>query len=295
MLTLVSALGQESAWPYQQQTGCFYLHSDSPLDESRQWLVDMQRLPAEFQNSLCLAPKSQKIHVVLLKSETEYQRYIQHYFPTVPARRALFIKDRGPGIVFAFRHPELVVDLRHECSHALLQDQMDYVPLWLDEGLAEYYESLDGTGHCWHPTHAPIIQWQARLGHVPTLEELERFDDPKDMDARRYSESWAWVHFMIEGSEEGKILLQGYLKDLAENGRRAGSLSNRIRIGIPNYRRRFLDHFNKLKDARPDPMIAMAGQFEPAPTSSSTGSPTDDKKEIDRDFLAMPLQFLTDR
>jgi hypothetical protein len=45
-------------------------------------------------------------------------------------------------MVFAYRGEDFETDLRHECTHALLNAALPVVPLWLDEGLAEYFEVL---------------------------------------------------------------------------------------------------------------------------------------------------------
>ena len=43
-------------------------------------------------------------------------------------------------LVYTFWSDHLRQDLRHELTHALLNGVTKEVPLWLDEGLAEYYE-----------------------------------------------------------------------------------------------------------------------------------------------------------
>ena len=50
------------------------------------------------------------------------------------------MKGRGPGKVFAYKSKALPVDVRHEGTHGLLHAALPMVPLWLDEGLAEYFE-----------------------------------------------------------------------------------------------------------------------------------------------------------
>ncbi len=222
------------------------------------------QLRQELSNKLGLECAVDKVHVVLLRSESEYQRYIQHYFPQLPARRALFVKDRGPGIVFAFRHEEFLIDLRHECTHALLQCDVPNIPLWLDEGLAEYFETL-GTPGRYHATHAPAAQWQARLGHVPSLEELEDSLSPQQMDARRYSDAWAWVHFLLERDDQSRHLLQGYLNDLRYHGLSAGNLSTRVRRNLPDWRGEFLKHYQGMQ--APEPQTAKAPVVQASATT----------------------------
>ncbi len=126
-------LSQQSEWPIQQTVGPFHFHCDHSLEDLPKYAEALNSLPGQLEAKLGIEPNPKRIHVVLMQSDREYQRYMQHYFPKVPNRRALFIQDRGPGIVFAYRHAEIVTDLRHECTHALLQDQLNDLPLWLDE------------------------------------------------------------------------------------------------------------------------------------------------------------------
>src|SRR5690606_12817525 len=121
------------------------------------------------------------VRVYLLASQESYQRYVQQYFPDVPYRRALFVKTRGPGMVFAFDNAEFAVDVRHESTHALLHSSLPNVPLWLDEGLAEYFEverALRASGN----PHLARVKWGLRVARLPTLETLEAKVSLADMD-----------------------------------------------------------------------------------------------------------------
>ena len=55
-------------------------------------------------------------------------------------RRAFFLAQGSRQVVYTYFNPQLEVDLRHEATHALLHLAIAELPLWLDEGLAEYFE-----------------------------------------------------------------------------------------------------------------------------------------------------------
>ena len=69
-------------------------------------------------------------------------------YPKLPSRRAFFVaQTRGVGrsedlLIYTYWGERVQQDLRHELTHALLHSVLKDVPLWLDEGLAEYYELL---------------------------------------------------------------------------------------------------------------------------------------------------------
>jgi hypothetical protein len=87
------------------------------------------------------------------------------------------------------------------------------VPIWLDEGLAEYFELPTGRkgvnfGHVSKlrggPDGAPHL----------SLTHLEQLTEVKDMHPSEYQESWAWVHLMLHSTPEARAVLLQYLQRL---------------------------------------------------------------------------------
>lgn len=233
---------QESQWPIQKREGPFHFHCEVEPAELDTYSQCICQLPSHLTNKLGLAVTPNRIHVVLMKDDREFSKYMQHYFPQVPSRRALFIQDRGPGIIFAYQHTELKTDLRHEATHALVQQACPALPIWLDEGLAEYFE-IDPGQEANHTTHLSYIQQEIRVGNVPSLEELELLEQSSQMDASRYSQAWGWVQFLLDGPPEAQQLLRGFLSDHTHPKCAAGHLSWRLRHTIPDWRHRFIHHF----------------------------------------------------
>ncbi len=133
------------------------------------------------------------MHMVLFERPEEYRRYLDHYFPKLPERRALFIRQRGTAMLFAHRHPDMATDLRHESVHGLLNDAQYSVPLWLDEGLAEYFEVPKAQRWSGHPH---LVEVQQRIKDAPPdLQALENIEEVRAMTSQHYRDAWAWVHF----------------------------------------------------------------------------------------------------
>jgi Protein of unknown function (DUF1570) len=242
-----SAHGQ-SLWPNQVRSTPFHFHSDAPLRDIDSIIAEIQTLPKQLQATLAIQPRVELIHIVVMDTDETFQRYMQHYFPQAPARRALFIKDRGPGIVFAYRNTEMLVDLRHECTHALLHDRLPSLPLWMDEGIAEFFE-VKADSNYYHPSHAEAIRWQTRLGHVPNIADLEKLDDVANMSSDDYRDAWAWIHFLMNNNSVSRESLLSYLRDM-ERGHTAGLFSHRMQRAIPNWRDAFIEYFQRLSPAQ---------------------------------------------
>src|ERR1051326_5961235 len=107
---------------------------------------------------------------------------------------------------FTFWSHRLRLDLRHELTHALLHAVLKEVPLWLDEGLAEYFE-LPPTWNGLNRTHVQVMRDK---GIHADLSRLEQLSEVKDMDSDRYREAWAWVYLMLRASPEAKDVLLAY-------------------------------------------------------------------------------------
>ena len=195
----------------------------------------------DVTQTLRIAPAREPVHLFLFQHKATYQKYIGYYFPNVPYRRALFIKGRGPGMVFAHRNSEFEIDVRHESTHAVLHASLPLVPLWLDEGLAEYFE-VPGKDRPYNNPHLQSVKWSVRFGRIPKITDLEAITDLANMGREEYRNAWAWVHFMLHGSSEANAELISYLNDL-EAQTPPGKLSDRLRRRIPNLTQQFSQHF----------------------------------------------------
>jgi hypothetical protein len=143
--------------------------------------------------------------------------------------------------VFAYRSEELEIDVRHESTHALLHASLPAVPLWLDEGLAEYFEVPEDDRPGRNP-HLADLKWSLRLGLVPKLSTLENKHELSEMGRREYMFSWAWVHFMLHGPAEARQELVGYLADL-QAAVPTETLSVRLNRRLPQAEKKLTQHF----------------------------------------------------
>lgn len=228
-------------WPEERDAPPFRCHADFSLADYASLFADMRELETDVLGALALTADGQPIDLFLFDRKSTYHQYVSHYFPEVPKRPALFIKSRGHAMVFAHRGPEFAVDVRHECAHAVLHAALPMVPLWLDEGIAEYFEVARGERTRGHPSMAGM-RWTARFGRVPDLESLEALVELRDMTSTHYKQAWAWVHFLLHGPPEARDELRAYLADIAARTP-PDVLSRRLRRRMPDLESRFLSHF----------------------------------------------------
>jgi hypothetical protein len=144
-------------------------------------------------------------------------------------------------MVFAHQNTDFEVDIRHESTHALLHASLPMVPLWLDEGLAEYFE-VPADQRLFEHSHLAKVRWAARFGQIPSLEGLEEIRSLRQMGQAQYRSSWAWVHFMLHGPPEARRQLLDFLADIQAHVP-PGRLSQRLHGRIPALERQFAEHF----------------------------------------------------
>lgn len=228
-------------WPFEARVGIFAVHADYDV-QGRQPLFDqLAGLSDDLRRTLQIDIQQETVHLILFRHRQTYRRYLRLHFPNIPDRQALFVRRRGPGMVFAYESSAMATDLRHETTHALLNASLPYVPLWLDEGLAEYFEVPAPERQSNHPHHR-LIKLQALVRRVPDLQSLEAVSSVDEMGNAQYRDAWAWVHFLLHESDASRRVLAEFMQELQAHSP-PGSLARRIAAEIPDHKQRFLNHF----------------------------------------------------
>jgi hypothetical protein len=226
------------------------IHSDAAIREDSPIVRDLQKLRLEILSTLALPEPKRPVVVYLFESEELYSKYIQRNFPKLPNRRAFFIGTATELAVYAFRSDHLAVDLRHEYTHGVLHSGLRNVPLWLDEGLAEYFEPEPG-GHRINYEHLDRLTAAIQGGWQPDLARLEKLSDVSEMQALDYHEAWAWIYTWLTSEDAERQKLIAYIHTLRES-QSPGLFSNSIGLAVNDARRRVLDRIQDLAvDANP--------------------------------------------
>lgn len=148
----------------------------------------------------------------------------------------------------------------HELTHQLMRNTIPGLPLWVDEGLAEYYSTFsvrDDEVRVGYAIPDHIIALRRREPLIP----MARFfamdqQSPELADPRRrtrfYAQAWALVHYFLSGGAARKARLDAFL-DAIRAGRPAaeatpilGSDYAAMEVEVRSYVRRpsmtFLSH-----------------------------------------------------
>ncbi len=243
--TLSTTARGDDNWIDYFSAGPFECRSEFKLSDSQILLGELQQLKADIESTLALRPAKGTIQLNLFRHKRNYIRYVSRRFPAGANRQALYIKGTDTGRIYIYRHLRYLTDVRHETSHAVLHNALPFLPLWLDEGLAEYFEVPADLRVDKHP-HLDGLRWMIRFGWAPRLHALEEKRGWTEMRANDYRESWAWVHFMLHGPQEAQQTLAGYLGAIM-NGDHPGLLSEQLARHVPNAKRRLVQHVTSWK------------------------------------------------
>src|SRR4051795_11506476 len=131
---------------YQTRIGPYAVFTGAPMAPDAPAIRHLQSLDHQLQTTLNLRidPADNPIEVYVLSDRKAFTHFLTFYYPELPPRRAFFLAQGPRRVVYTFLGDRLEEDLRHEATHALLHAAVGNVPLWLDEGLAEYFEG-DGS------------------------------------------------------------------------------------------------------------------------------------------------------
>jgi hypothetical protein len=230
---------------YTARLGPYAFHTDFPLDVSDPLYRELEDLPEQIENELQITTGQSLIQVFLFEDEETYHAFLRAKDPKLPLRSAYFFAEpvrgysSGPDLqVYTWYSPRLKTDLRHELTHALLHGALKAVPIWLDEGLAGFFEQPTANNGV-NPLHLDALRSPESStrpsSFLADLARLEKLKEVGQMGRAEYQEAWAWVHYMLRGEAVARKVFLEHLKSLRNNPN-AGTLSTKLEpeVGEPN-------------------------------------------------------------
>jgi hypothetical protein len=201
---------------HQVRSGPFLIFSNFPMSDEPEAVDCLQALERDLKQHLNFRPNAQSdpVEIYVLDDRNAFEHFLKFYFPELPPRRAFFLAQGQHRVVYTYSSPRLAEDLRHEATHALLHGSFGALPLWLDEGLAEYFET-DLTAADSEQERIDHFIADLKDGWAPDLDRLQTLSDIRQMTPRDYREAWAWVHLFLSDSPAGKSPLGGALVEFA--------------------------------------------------------------------------------
>jgi hypothetical protein len=199
-------------------SGPFLIFSNFSMSDDPQAVRCLQALERDMKLHLDFIPNMNEdpVEIYVLDDREAFAHFLKFYYPELPQRRAFFLAQGSQRVVYTYSSPRLEEDLRHEATHALLHGSYGDLPLWLDEGLAEFFEN-DLVQPNAELERVHLITKDLDSGWKPNLERLGSISDIREMTPRDYREAWAWVHLFLKGPGSGKTVMATCLNDLNQS------------------------------------------------------------------------------
>jgi tetratricopeptide (TPR) repeat protein len=235
---------------------------------------------AELRNALSQASafhpdQSASLKVIAFRSESEYNQYRLNpgstaYYQQTRRGEYIVLPDLSPG------HREVSI---HEFTHFVVAHSGVTLPLWLNEGIADFYSTFQISGDTVVFGHAVsgrmnILHSRAWLP-LNTLFGITTaspyYSNPESM-ALFYSESWALAHMLVAGPGYSDRFPY-FIRALGEGHTAPESLQltyNKALAQIEGDLHAYVSHRSlPLIQAQISPLSASAAQSSPSPIAST--------------------------
>ena len=213
---IAGVVGGDAGLPTRSEVtaGQLVIHADFPIAGQHRLVRELDGLRTDVSQELGLPVSDEPVHLYLFETTAHYEAFVARQYPSFPARRAFFVETDTTLSVFAAWQDRVAEDLRHETTHGYVHAVVPAIPLWLDEGVAEFFETprSDRGIHHGHVAHLAgrLLEgtWQ------PGIERLEALKSGGEMSQDHYAEAWCWVHWLLRTTPERRRILQEYLADV---------------------------------------------------------------------------------
>ncbi len=198
--------------------------------------------------------EARRFRVFLFSGEAGYKSFCQDLLGQEPEDTAgLYSPELEQLLIWNVPiRAQFIRTIRHEGLHQYLDRVMADPPRWLNEGLAEYYETVrlengvskDGDPHL---DHMQLWRYPS-VGWVPLEEFVAMSSAEFDRDTSlHYAEAWGLVHFLRRGEDPAPRLFQELIEQLSSGTLRKAALE-RVFAGVDfkDLERRFHDHVKGL-------------------------------------------------
>jgi tetratricopeptide (TPR) repeat protein len=229
MLWAVPLPGAKHETWFEVRSPNFIVVSNAGEKEARKTAIRFEQIRAVFRRSLEFASKhpSPMITILAVKDENSVKALLPEYWTKGHAHPAgIFLQNMN--LYFAAVQLDAPGSnpyntIYHEYYHSLTMPYFPNLPVWLSEGLAEFYgntrigDSEVGMGEA-----DPDLIAELREGGLLPLDVLFKVDhdspyyNEQNKISVFYAESWALTHYLMVGDKAAhRPMLQAYLHALA--------------------------------------------------------------------------------
>jgi len=203
------ALPASAQW-HDQQSDQYLVETDVDTDTAREAQLRLDKIVAEYQSVLGDSAKK-----ITTRSHVRLYKTIDAYFKDggLSGTAGVFLpRDPDPVLlVYVGERPTFSTwhSLQHEAFHQFLFRSGLKLPVWMNEGLAEYFGEFIFTGDSY--TDGLIPPWRLkRLEEEINTDQLQPFEKfmnqshdqwTDDIQIRNYDQAWSLMHFILHAEK----------------------------------------------------------------------------------------------
>lgn len=174
----------------------FELYTDGSKSRAIDILEHFEKVRSFFAKTISPRESHRKPRVVVLNSTRAFAAFVDRkntaaYYIGLPHRDLIVIGPAGKGDDNRI--------ITHEYTHMLVHQADMRIPLWMNEGIAEVYSTLQPAGDKMR-VGTPIANHMLRLRHnIPDIREVLKAETygSEEHAGMFYSMSWAIAHMML--------------------------------------------------------------------------------------------------
>ena len=163
------------------------------------------------------------------------------------------------------------IPIFHDYFHAIVNENIPNIPLWLLEGLAEFYSTLEWSednsqlliGRPINP-HVRLVRdnrTRLRFDELFAVDRKSRHYDERDRDRIFYAQSWAFVHFLMTRNQgAGEREVTNFVQMMASGRSFEDAIEGAFRVKSTKL---LLEFENHLDQRGPLPYLTMATSSNP--------------------------------
>ncbi len=225
VLLSATTVVQARDWMYAK-TANFEVYTNAPKVDARILVARLERFRSTFLQILPGAPFHQpRTTVYIFDDERDFRPY-KPLYQGKPMDIAGVFRGFPDEVVIAMAASgeldRVIPTIYHEFIHLLMHARGYRLPPWLNEGIAEFYETMEFSGdEVLVGKHNPLHITQLTRGRMMPLAKLfaVTHGSPDYNESSRmgmfYAQSWAFVHYCLTADRKGRKRGEGFNELLA--------------------------------------------------------------------------------
>jgi hypothetical protein len=204
LLAILALPARAETW-FTCRAGNFIVFTNADAARAVRTAETLERMRAAAAATTNLnATVADPIRVFVFRSTKDYLRYGRAAIGSAPRKDALSVIHPEAKAIFldatALRGDVL---LQHELAHHLVRQTFGRLPLWLDEGLAEFYSTMRVRGDVVQVGRARDVHRRLMRRTMVPMRDLvgadptSRWYSEPFLENRFYAQSWLFTHWLV--------------------------------------------------------------------------------------------------